>query len=347
MPLANKKKRVDVSAKADGNASPSALRNRTKKRPGSWRTAYTVVVATVVALALGVFGVAYYQTYVAPFRRAVVTVDDTVIRMRYFLERARLSGSSGMGTLQNLTNEEMVKFGAERYGILVTPQDVDQELRARAAGSDNVTVGDAEFREWYRQLLNDNRVTDSRYREMVRNTLLSIRLEDYLSLQIPAELEHAHVYGIFVSTYEEAAEVKARYDAGEDFGALALELSLDPSGEKGGELDWFPKGILVDDKFDPFTLEIGAVSDPLAIIQDPNEAPSIYYVLMLAETDSRQVEDRFLPELRSRGFQDWLSQETKQHTVRWGGWDGKDNTSYGSETDAWVNWQLSKYKPKS
>jgi parvulin-like peptidyl-prolyl isomerase len=347
MPLAIKKKKADIKQNAEGTTSSAASRRKNRKGPGSNRAVY-FVAAAVVAVALAVFGVAYYQTYVAPFRRAIITVDNAVIvRMDYFLERARLSGSSGMGTLQSLTNEQLIKFGAERFGISVTPQDIEQELRSRAEGSDNVTISDAEFREWYRQLLNDSKVSDGRYRETVRNTLLSSRLQDYLSLQIPAALDHAHVYGIFVSTYEEAAEVKERVEAGEDFNTLARELSLDPSKENGGELDWFPKGVLVDDKFDPFSLEVGAVSDPLAIIQDPNEAPSVYYVLTVTETAVREIEDRFVAEVRSRGFQDWLNEETKQHTVRWGGWDGKEKTSYGSTTDAWVNWQLTKDKPKS
>jgi hypothetical protein len=68
---------------------------------------------------------------------------------------------------------------------------------------------------------------------------------------------------------------------------------------------------------------------------------------MVSEIGVREVKTEFLPEIRSRAYQDWLAEETKQHTVRWGGWDGKDNNTYGSETDAWINWQLSKSQPKS
>ncbi|OGO36526.1 MAG: hypothetical protein A2147_10455 [Chloroflexi bacterium RBG_16_57_8] len=350
MPLVSKKKKVDIKNKAEETLTASASRRKVKKGPGSSRTAY-YIVAAVVVVALAVFGVAYYQTYVAPFRRAIITVDGTVVvRMGTFLERAKISGSSGMGTLQPLTNEYLIKQGAPRYGISVTPEDIDRELRARAAGSDNVTIGDAEFKEWYRQLLNDSKVSDGRYREMVGSSLLASRLQEYMALQIPDELEHAHVYAISVGTYEEAAKVKERVDAGEDFGELARELSMDPNKEKDGEIGWFPKGATVgNNKYDPFYLQAGAVSDPMAMMEDPTstEPPSFYYVLMVEEFAVRQVEAEFLPEVRATAFQDWLNAEMDLHTIRWGGWDGKDNNSYGSETDAWVNWQLSKDKPKS
>jgi hypothetical protein len=299
------------------------------------------VVLSVIALAIGVFAVAYYQTYVAPFRRPVVTVDDTVFRMRYFLDRAKLSGSGGMGTLTMLTNEQMIKYGAERYGITVTPQDVEDELRKRAVGTDNVTISDAEFTEWYRQQLNDSGVSDARYKDVITNYVLSARLQDYLSSQIPPALEHAHVYGIFVATYDEALAAKTRIEAGEDFSAVASEISLDGSRDNGGELDWIPKGVFFQN-YDPASLETGKISDPLAIVEDPNTPPALYYILKVTEREDREVRPEFLAEVRSRAFQDWISEEQAQHTVKWGGWDGTNNNNYGSETDAWVNWQLKK-----
>src|SRR3989304_898425 len=77
MPLVSKKKKVDIKNKAEETLTASASRRKVKKGPGSSRTAY-YIVAAVVVVALAVFGVAYYQTYVAPFRRAIITVDGTV-----------------------------------------------------------------------------------------------------------------------------------------------------------------------------------------------------------------------------------------------------------------------------
>ncbi len=329
MPQASRKKRVEKNA---GDVRPTPAPRR---RSGSSRVPFIVITA-VVAAVMAVVGVAYYQQYYAPMHRVVINVDNTQIRMGYFLDRCRISGSGGIGMLQTLTNELLVKSGDEALGITVTPQDIENQLRKTAAGSDNVTLSDAEFKEWYRQLLNDNRMTDAKYRETVKNQLLSSKLQDYLNKQIPPAIEHAHVYGIFVGSYDEAVAAKQRVESGEDFSKVAQEISIDPSAEKGGELDWVPQGALVMGNMDPFSLEVGKVSDPLAVVTDPNTAPSTYYVITVTETSVREIQPSYLSEVQNTKFSQWLVTETAKHKVKW---------DYNSEIDAWVNWQLTKNSP--
>jgi peptidyl-prolyl cis-trans isomerase C len=70
---------------------------------------------------------------------------------------------------------------------------------------------------------------------------------------------------ILVATEEEAADIRARIDAGEDFAALAAEHSTDPgSAANGGSLGWFGLGRMVPEFETAVTgLEVGAVSDPV------------------------------------------------------------------------------------
>ena len=330
MPRANKKK------SSENNAGTSRPTPAPRRRPGSARVPF-IIVSAVVAIVVVLVGIAYYQQYYAPFQRVVINVDDTKIKMGYFLDRARISGSGGIGMLQTLTNEILIGSGTASLGITVTPQDVDNQLRKAAAGSDNVTISDAEFKEWYRQLLNENRMSDAKYRETVRNQLLSSKLQSYLNTEIPPSIEHAHVYGIFVGTYEEALAAKQRVESGDDFSKVAQEISIDSgTAEKGGELDWIPQGALVMGNMDPFSLEVGKVSDPLAVVQDPNTPPSTYYVIMVTETAVREIQPGYLPEVQSTKFSQWLVDETGKHKVKW---------DYNSEIDAWVNWQLTKNSP--
>ena len=318
---------------------PSAAVPSTRRARRGGRLPY-IVVSAIIVLVVGLVGVAYYQQYVAPFRRTIITIDGVRTSMGAFLARARSSGSGGLGTLQAMTNEQLIKFGAERYGITVTRDDVDRELRTAAAGGDNITINDAEFREWYRQLLNENKTSDSKYRDTVANGLLSTKLQAYLAGQIPAQLEHAHVFGIFASTYDEILKAKDRITAGESFGAVAGEVSIDEATKvNGGELAWIPKGVLVMTNMDPFSLNVGEVSNPLAIpSDDPNTPPSVYYIIQVTEQDTRDVDPGYLPEIQNTRFQEWLAEETKQHEVKW---------NYNSEIDAWVQYQLTKGQPKS
>lgn len=71
---------------------------------------------------------------------------------------------------------------------------------------------------------------------------------------------------ILVDTEAEALDVLARLDAGEDFAALATELSTDPgSGAQGGDLGCVPPTQWVPEFAEALlALEVGEISDPVA-----------------------------------------------------------------------------------
>ncbi len=332
MPQSNKKK-IDRDQGQRSSKNPAI-----KKIQKSGRTTYLIISLVLVVIFI-IVGFGYYQQYIVPFQRTVITFDDTVIKMRYFLERAKTSGSSGMSTLQNLTNELCIKEGAARFGITVTPEDVDYELHIQATGSDNVTISDAEFKEWYRQLLNERKISSYRYREIVTAILLETRLREHISSDISSVLEHAHVYVIYTTTYEEAAEVKERIDAGESFTKVAREISLEMIGEESdGEYGWIPKGATVFNQ-DPFFWEAGSASQVLAYLDESSSSSSttsnisFYYLLYTSEVEDREVQANFLAEVQNTAFQEWLTDEMKLHSIHY---------VYNSEIDKWVSWQLTK-----
>jgi peptidyl-prolyl cis-trans isomerase C len=73
-----------------------------------------------------------------------------------------------------------------------------------------------------------------------------------------------HCAHILVKTETEAKAVKARLDKGEKFGAVAQQVSLCPSGKKGGDLGKFGRGQMVKEfEKAAFELEKGATSGPV------------------------------------------------------------------------------------
>ncbi len=73
-----------------------------------------------------------------------------------------------------------------------------------------------------------------------------------------------HCAHILVKTETEAKAVKVRLDKGEKFGAIAQQVSLCPSGKKGGDLGKFGRGQMVKEfEKAAFELEKGAVSGPV------------------------------------------------------------------------------------
>ena len=132
----------------------------------------------------------WYEEVLAPFRRTIIKVDDITINMDYFLVRTRLADADAMDMLLVLTNELLIKIEAPRYVAKVSSEDIDQELRRIASGKGE-TISEIEFKEWYRQLLNENDLSDSEYKEIVATSLLAARLHDYLAERVDTVAEQA------------------------------------------------------------------------------------------------------------------------------------------------------------
>jgi parvulin-like peptidyl-prolyl isomerase len=241
-----------------------------------------------------------------------------------------------MDMLMRLTNEQLIKIAAPEYVGEVTPADIDQALRG-IAGGESETISESEFKEWYRQLLNQVDLSDSEYKEIIATGLLRARLHEYLAARMPTVAEQIHLHVIILEAYEDAEKIRARWEAGEDFADLAREISLDEvSGEKGGDLGWLPRGVLASSWFDEvaFSLTVGDVSEPLSYMSDPETEEIFYYLLMVSEkAEAREIDEESLRILRDQVLDAWLLAEIKFHEVEW---------DYNSEINAWIHWQLSK-----
>lgn len=79
---------------------------------------------------------------------------------------------------------------------------------------------------------------------------------------MPVKIKCSH---ILVEKQSEALSILARIKAGEKFGKLAKELSLDSgSAKRDGSLGYFTKGKMVKPFEDAaFKLQVGQISDPV------------------------------------------------------------------------------------
>jgi len=295
-----------------------------------------IIASVVVALILLIVGVSYYFSEDARYKRlTVITVDDTSIKMDYYLMRTRRVGADAMAMLQTLTDELLIKREAPQYVAEVSPEDIDQELR-RIASGESETISESEFKEWYRQLLNEIDLSDSEYKEIVAISLLTARFHEYLAERVPTVAEQVYLHSALLSE-EEVAEIWEKRSAGEDVDKRISEIWQDKQSEGTVEdLGWLPRGVLPYG-FDEiaFSLTIGDISEPVAYLGDDPAADDIpYYLIMVPEkADAREIDENPLQVLKARALDDWLLEEMKLHEVEW---------NFNSEIYAWMNWQLAK-----
>jgi parvulin-like peptidyl-prolyl isomerase len=296
-------------------------------------------VAGVIILAVA--GIILYQTYLAPFRKAVITVDSSVVRMGYFLNRVRMTGSDPSATVQQLTYEEIVKLEAPKLGVTIQDSAIDSALQeaALAAASNNSTQYDvtteAGFKSWYDEQLKITGLSRAQNRDMIRTGLMAAQIQRALAQQVPDKGEQVHLQVIVLGSEADAARAKARLDKGEDFAAVAKEVSLDAQTRAtGGDLGWLPQGVIPYDDV-VFELAVGQVSAPA--MTDPNTPASSQYLLFrVAEKDSeRAIDEGTKQQIAYNSFYYWLNQQMQNHKIEYG---------LDADTQAWVNWQLAKVK---
>lgn len=142
----------------------------------------------------------------------------------------------------------------------LTDQLVQQQLLADALG-DLPKRGQKTIDNEIRQIRAGELLATIADEQITEDAILAAYNALFADASPEAEYNASH---ILVETEEEAAAVQARADAGEDFAALARELSTGPSGPNGGELGWFGAGMMVSEfETAVMSMDVGAVSAPV------------------------------------------------------------------------------------
>lgn len=108
-------------------------------------------------------------------------------------------------------------------------------------------------------------ISEKTLRSVYEANLLRQKVLDEVTKDTPRSEEQVWARHILVETEEEAQAIYERLQDGEDFAAVAKEVSKDTgSGANGGDLGWFGRGAMVPE-FEKvaFNLEIGEISEPV------------------------------------------------------------------------------------
>ena len=175
--------------------------------------------------------------------------DAPLAQEEAFIEVVTVNGQPStlnlVGDIIGQLPDDLRRRPLREYYDTVIDDIIDTRLAAEAARSSGLAedpllaelAGRASDRilaaAWIDERIS-KRITDDmveqRYQELVEDV---------------ASREEVNARHILVDTREEAEAVLRRLGEGEDFAALAGELSTGPSGPNGGDLGWFRRGTMI------------------------------------------------------------------------------------------------------
>ena len=205
--------------------------------------------------------------------------------------------------LDQLIDQELIAQGAVAQEIVVSDDEVLAELQ--------VNVELAGSAEAWEQWLAINGYTPDEFLATLRATLVTNHLRDAITGDLSGEVPQVHARHILVKTQADAAGLMARLQAGEEFGALAQQFSLDETTRaNGGDLGWFTREeLLVPQLADAaFILQPGQMGGPVATALG-------YHVVQTLENGSRPVDPERRVYIAQARFENWLQQMRQLATI--------------------------------
>ncbi|MBA7642669.1 Chaperone SurA [subsurface metagenome] len=229
-----------------------------------------IMGSCIIAAVLVVLGVGWYINEYRPLHQIVIKVNDTELDMDYYIKTLKFYGAGQSAIYMYavadevvgiIERDELVRQAAMKLGISVSGSEVDEELKDY-----------------------DSPVSDA-LREMVRSQLLISKLRDgYFEHRVPVSAEQRHIMAMFLESESQAIEVRDRLEAGEDFGELAGELSLESFTRiEEGDLGWRPEDVLTMllDTSVPIEYAFGSEARVLSQpIYDETQSKSVGYWLI-------------------------------------------------------------------
>lgn len=149
-------------------------------------------------------------------------------------------------------------------------------------------------------------------RLIVKPELARTRVRAQLESQVPQRGEQIHAVHILVATEDAAKAVEDRLKNGEDFAAVAKEVSTDTqTAGNGGDLGWFPRGVMVAPFEDAaFALQPGEVSAPV-------QSTFGWHVIKVLEREQdRPLTLEMVQSLKVRAFNDWIQKQRDDSTIK-------------------------------
>lgn len=263
----------------------------------------------------------------------VATLSGKPISSTDLRETARFIGLDNLATrpldtwspvlaslvLRETVYDLLLEERAQKIGLTVTPEEVDEERNRLAQSS-----APSRSRSPYippdslvrRKLLLEKAAKEvAPAPEVTLKELKAVYRRDLVHFTVP---ERAVVKDIVVRSEEEGKEILAALAAGNSFSALAKAKSLSPEGKQGGLLPPFAMGEMPAPFNRVFSMKPGEVSPLIS-------SPYGYHILKLVSLIpshvrpfarvKESIRKTMIRKVRRKELGDWFSKELRQHPL--------------------------------
>ena len=144
-------------------------------------------------------------------------------------------------------------------------------------------------------------VSEESFRKYIKLYLLNQKLQEEITSYVPREQEQVWARHILVNSSEEATAVLNKLKRGEDWSAIAAEVSLDTSNKDyGGNLGWFPRGRMIEEfENAAFNLDIGQISNPI-------KTKFGFHIIQVLGHETRPLNDQEYENQKTQFYNNWF-----------------------------------------
>lgn len=147
-------------------------------------------------------------------------------------------------------------------------------------------------------------LTDADIRKLIESELYREKVFAAITADVPTTALQTRARHILVADEASALAALARYEAGEDWAALARELSSDTSNAaSGGDLGWFTSNMMVE----PFA--VAAFSGTVGAITGPVQTQFGWHLIQVLGREERPLDTEQLENNRQTAFETWLAEQ--------------------------------------
>ncbi len=234
-----------------------------------------------------------------------VTLEDLDVKMKQLRDGYEQVEGSVPGddelreeALQDLIDETLFLSAAQKAGLAPSSEDLDAQTQALC---DSMGGCDA-LRSWQSQ----NHYNEDSFRRALEREAAASNMRSTIFASLK-ETEQLHVYRIWSYKRSDLDNVMSRLDMGVSF----IELAKNYDEATGGDMGWFPRGVLFSQELEDkiFGLNAGEHTEII-------ESAGAYNIFFAAEKQTGRAMDSQVEQLAQRkALADWLEEQSRQAVI--------------------------------